>query len=432
MKGRWTWVFIVVLGLVAVLFIVSFRERKVRFVQPDGREFILRDVTFGTNHSQIIGNIFKKAAARVLPAKLKARFRINQLTVVPGAEMRELQTLVAWVDCSPPTNVVLRIRDDDGHEHAPERGHISTAGFGSTRIDSHLFTHFPRRSRFLTLRVYTETRTSRNYEGEFRVRNPAYRKYPTWKPEPLPITRETNDLTFTLTRFETGVRATNDFAWMGLDWTEIEYEYGPADFISGPWTPVEIVISDPTGNRIRRHRPTQGFITGVRLPSKLDARRRWIVSVPAMLWLDEPAWRIHLELERTARSGFRSNEIWEVNDIAVPRLGETNYVRQSTFRYGTNIVFEALATYEAGNRPFPNPIIKLEMKYPQRSSLRVFLQNVTDQRGERVFTTEFYLHPLSPESQRLNFRFVIHQMITVDFVARPELGTNRVLNPVRP
>jgi hypothetical protein len=429
---RW-WIYAALfLIVVAILLIAPSLGTKHRVVLPDGTEVILRDVTYGTTHRYLVGNIFQRTAAAVLPDKFKARLRISELGVPQHLDMAGVQTLVAWIEYSG-RQVSLRVCDDAGHEQLPYKPNASWQTLSSDRkVAGHVFSSFPRRSRFFTMRIYSREGMTEQFRGEFRVRNPAYGKHPAWTPEPLPIKRETNDLSFTLMRFETGVSGTNEFASMAPLWTEIEYEYGPPDFISGPWTPLDVVISDATGNRIRRYRPTQQYVVGIRPPSKsrtIDLRRRGVVSVPAMLWLDEAAWHIHLELERSGISGFRSNEIWEVNDVAVPRIGETNSVRQSIQRYGTNIVFESIAGYDAGNRPYVNPILKLEMGYLTRSDLRVFLQQVTDQRGRPVANSDFYLHPLSPESQRLNFRFVVHSVIALDFTAKPQFATNRVLNP---
>jgi len=430
---RWWWICVALLLIVvAVVVFGPFLGGKHRIVLPDGTEVVLREVTYGTTHRYLVGNIFQRTAWAVLPDKFKGRLRITQLGIPQDADIRGMQTLAAWVE--HPGQISLRVCDDAGHEQLPHRANASSQTFPSSRqrISGHVFSSFPRRSRFLTLRVYSYEGMTPRLRGEFRVRNPAYGKYPVWTAEELPIKRETNDLSFTVTRFETGVSGTNEFGSIAPLWTEIEYEYGPEDFVSGPWTPVVVTMSDATGNRIRRYRPTQQYVVGVRGPSKnrtIDLRRRGVVSVPAMLWLDEAAWQIHIELERTMRSGFRSNEIWEVNDVSVPRIGETNFVRQSIQRHGTNIVFEWLASYDAGNRPYVNPILKVQLNSPTRSSLRVFLQQVTNQLGQPVPSSDFYLHPLSPESQRLNFRFAVHAAVTLDFMAKPLLATNRVLNP---
>lgn len=431
MKGRWKYVALFLFLAVALFLVFRSLNQPAtnhRIALPNGGRILLRDLTLGTNHAYLAGNIFQKLAARILPSQLKARFRIKLLTVTPHDHTREALTLVAWVEDNPVTNIALRICDEAGREQSPERENVSTLTVADgARLSAHLFSSFPRRGRYLTLRAYSRT----NLHGEFRVANPAYRKYPVWRPEALPIKREANGFSFTLTRFSTGVQSTKEFAGMNRHWTEIEYEYGPPDFISGPWSPALVVLTDATGNRIQRQRPAQGLVTSIRpRPKNLspDPLRGGVVSLPVMLWQDEPAWNIHLELERRSDSGFRTNEFWDVNDVAIPDIGQTNYVKASTTRYAANVVFASLANYEAGNRPHRNPILKWEVKYPSPSSLRVFLQNVTDQHGRPIARSGFHVHPLPAESERLNFRFVIHQVISLDFLAKPQLAPTNVID----
>ena len=438
MKGRWKYVVLaLVLVIIVFLLLLSGQSGTHRLTLGDGTQFVLRELTYGTNHSYVPGNIFQRSMGRFLPLRLKTFFRVQELTVSPLRDAPDVQTLVAWVERKPATNVVLRITDDAGHEQPAERANAATVALGSNaRISGHVFSSFPRRARFVTLRAYSPTLGEQNFRGEFRVKNPAYRNYPTWTPDPLPIVRETNGLTFTLTRFETGVRAPPAFASMGSSWTELEYEYGPPGLITGPWNPTLVAIKDASGNAIGRQNPRQNFVTGPRPPGKgktLDPLRRGIVSLPAMLWLDEPAWEIRLDLERTARSNFRSNEIWEVNNVPIPRIGESNYVGQSFSHFGTNITFVGVA--QSTNITLVALVgektrnIKVTLDYPAASGVRVHLLKVTDQRGRTVGHSNFYVHPPPPQSERLNFRFAVHHALSLRFVAKPALATTNIINP---
>ena len=437
MKGRWKYVVFAIILIVVLLLLLRGQSTVHRIVLPDGTQLILREVTFGTNHRYVAGNIFQRSIARFLPKRLKGFFHIKELTIAPRLEPPDLQTLVAWVERKPATNVVLRVSDGAGHEQPVERANAATVALGANaRISGHVFASFPRRSRFLRLRAYSPTVAGQNLRGEFRVENPAYRKYPSWTPEPLPITRETNGVTFTLTRFETGVQPTPAFASMSSEWTELEFDYGPHGVISGPWNPTLVEIKDATGNVIRQTNPRQRFGTGPRPPgnrASIDLARRGMVSLPAMLWLDEPAWEIRLDLERTARSAFQSNEIWQVNDVPIPAIGESNYVGQSVSRYATNVTFVALA--QATNISFVSVVaektrnIKVTLDYPSASGVRVHLLKVTDQRGRNLGFSNFYVYPPPSASERLNFQFAIHQLVSLRFLAKPSLATTNIINP---
>ncbi len=343
------------------------------------------------------------------------------MQVTPEPAMRGTELLVTWIEINRSTNtIVARVADDSGLEQTSSRPNASGGALPSGAwVSAHEFSSFPRRSRFLTVRIYSMTGALLNPLAEFRVRNPAYVKYPVWTPEALPITRETNGLRFTVTQFNTGLYATGHLASMGSNWTEIIYDYE-----SGPWRPLEITISDAAGNRIYKRSPSQRMMAapmpaGIR--PTFDTSRRGMVSLPATLWLDEPAWKVTLQLERFQRASFPSNTWWEVKDVQVPPRGQTNRINAAPPDHGTNVIFKSLLVAGAH--------VRVELQRPRGSDLLATLLSVTDQRGTNFhFTLDsparpdvYLLHFAAADATTLNFRFAIHKRVILEFMAKPQL-----------
>lgn len=423
MRGRWKYVWaIAFVLLVAFIIVRQLRQpaTNARIVLPDGREIAVRGLTIGTNSTFVAGNLFQRTIGRKLPATLKARFKVREMQVRPDPAIRGTDLLVAWVEARPPTNIIVRVADDSGREQIAAQANASGGGLSSGGwLSAHAFSSFPRRTRFLTLRVYSVSAAPLNKLAEFRVANPACDKYPVWKPEPLPIMCETNGAKFTITHFNTGLYATGHVANMGSNWTEIIYNYE-----AGPWRPLVVTVTDATGNRIHQRTPMQRLAAGPRPPGKVlsDASTtQGVVSLPAMLWLNEPAWKVQLELEPSRRSSFPSNTWWELHDVAVPPRGQTNQIHASHPDHGTNVIFKSLAAVDGRFR--------IDLQRSKGSPLRVTLLQVTDHRGTKIAFAQasaanadaYVLDFAAAEAPTLNFRFAVHQRVTLEFLARPQL-----------
>jgi hypothetical protein len=425
---RWTWLAVIfLLLLVAAVVVWQFQRRQTisHVTLPDGRQITLRAVTVGTNSTYIAGNLFQRTVGPRLPAKLKARFKVQEMQLQPEPATRGIELLVAWLEVSPATNaitdmIIARVADDAGHEQVASRANASGGALPSGGwVSAHEFSSFPRRSRFLTVRAYSIKGGRLDHLAEFRVRNPAYGKYPVWTPEGMPITRETNGLRFTVTQFNTGLYATGHLASMGSNWTEIIYDYE-----SGPWRPLEITISDAAGNRIYKRTPSQRMMAApmpAGIKPAFDTWRKGMVSLPATLWLDEPAWKVNLHLERFQRGSFPSNTWWEVKDVRVPPRGQTNRVNASHPDHGTNVIFKSLVVSGAH--------IRVELQRPRGSDVLATLLAVTDERGTNFhFTLDspgrpdaYLVHFAAADATSLNFRFAVHKRVTLEFVAKPQL-----------
>src|SRR5262249_28376044 len=99
----------------------------------------------------------------------------------------------------------------------------------------------PRREKTFELRLYDQTR---NLIGKFNVRNPVYRDYPTWKPESLPATHTTGDLTVSL------VGLTNRWVSGRYEGLEVRRFSLTPDFrLPADWELSDIDVEDATGNR---------------------------------------------------------------------------------------------------------------------------------------------------------------------------------------
>lgn len=419
---KYLWLLLFLLAAVAILFgRCSLPGTGKRVMLPDGREISVRAVTVGTNSIFTTGNLFRRTVARVLPRKFKARLNVAEMQVKSDPRLRGIDFLTVWVEIRPPIpNIIARVGDDSGREQVAERPNASGGMLPSGgAISAHVFSSFPRRSRHLTVRVYAVTAAPLTNLATFRVPNPAYKKYPVWKPEPLPIIRETNGLTFTVTRFNTGLYATGHQANMGSNWTEIIYNYE-----AGPWRPEILTITDATGNLLQERAPSGRWGARPRPPG--EPLPTWpltqgVVTLSAMLWQEEPAWKVHLELERWQRSRFPSNTWWDVPEVAVPPRGQTNQLNLAAKHYGTNVIFKSLAV--VGNR------VRVELHRPKDSPIRVTLLQVTEPGGTNILFTRdtpagvdaYLLDFKAADARALNFRFAIHHRVTLEFLAKPQL-----------
>ena len=201
----------------AILWFARSRQAIQTVVLPDGSRFTLLKVTSGTNHTCRFDHRWQDFLYPVLPPNL--RVRLSARVIEWNSLNRD--SVMVWFrrDGLPSagveaTRIYLSAADDHGLESPLQqmadttrtRGSLKTAtNTTGTQFSGWELMGFPKRSRHFNIVVRCPTSTELTRAGEFRIPNPARRRFPVWTAEALPATRKTNGLEVTLTKLETGM-----------------------------------------------------------------------------------------------------------------------------------------------------------------------------------------------------------------------------------
>jgi hypothetical protein len=194
------------------------------------------------------------------------------------------------------------------------------------------FNAFPRRQGKLVVRVQEQSNGGQEMsEQKFVVSNPAGGKsFAKWTGEPLPATKEDNDVSVTLTKLVAGADMpyqrnqddADDAANKGVQAVfHVERNGTPAR----NWQPVSVETSDATGNRV------SGSISQNNWQDNNDT-----VTYQYGLWPDEPAWKVKFEFSQ--QSDFADNELWTVKNIPVQPGRQQDFWNLINRRNATNSV----------------------------------------------------------------------------------------------
>jgi RNA polymerase sigma factor (sigma-70 family) len=165
---------------------------------------------------------------------------------------------------------------------------------------------FPRRSKNLRLRLYQPDGTGKMVRvAEFPVRNPGFRKEPTWIPEPLPIRRQTNGLVLTLTKATVGIPPPGPviapYSLQVGEWSEFHFRVTQECKPAVGWTIKEMWISDAIGKPVRVSGEDNSSFNGQFNRTDGDeivCLHRWD------FWSEEPAWKFRVHFEHPDKPGY--------------------------------------------------------------------------------------------------------------------------------
>ena len=243
----------------AAAFVVSrFLSALPSVTLPDGKQVIIQAVTYGTNHTVLHGSETLGKIQQHLPITRRWFAPVFALRMPTSEESLVLHFSVYDPAKSEYLSVKLeRFSVIDEHGCTFIRNHWgSSHGNQRFSVTSVRMPVFPRRQKSFTVRMKLA-----NYPAiDFNVKNPVPPNTNEWTPEPLPATRQTNDLTVTLTKLI--VRKEDSYAAPFHD----IYENGTN---RNSWYGVSRTFRDATGN-------TSG----------------------TFLCLHERAWKLELELRR--------------------------------------------------------------------------------------------------------------------------------------
>ncbi|HEX4644154.1 MAG TPA: hypothetical protein VH598_00940, partial [Verrucomicrobiae bacterium] len=155
------------------------------------------------------------------------------------------------------------------------------------------------------------------------------------------------------------------------------------------------------------------------------------------LWLEEPAWKLQVELSRTA--DFPPEELWLVKGVPVPADGESSEVHAKTNMYGAGLEFLSLSS--------PNAVVPNNIAMPGHYNLHaevvseagiahLTLVAVKDDQGREVRATDyltfgpndFHVIPrcigldILKDAKSLDVTFAFSESVKVEFLAKPVMG----------
>ena len=191
---------------------------------------------------------------------------------------------------------------------------------------------FPRRSGKFFVRVQEQSNNGQEMaDRQFVIHNPARGSFAQWTPEPLPSTKEDDDVSVTLTKLTGGADMPyqrnqdnpDDAANKGVQAVfHVERNGKPVT----NWQPVSVETTDATGNHV------SGNISGNQWQDNNDT-----VICQYGLWPDEPAWKLKFEFSQ--QSDFAANELWTVQNIPLQPGRQQDFWNSINRRNGTNSVF---------------------------------------------------------------------------------------------
>lgn len=289
-----------VLGFLTLitLLLVYGRERppQVTYQLNDGTTVYLKAVTFGKKHQ-----VSKNMWVSWFPFPKES---YDQVT--------ERESLVFWLFLEPKTarntvaynwSTLNTVLDENGCWVLQQDSKSSTFG---PRVrpgvpESKLYVKpiiveaFPRRGKKLVLRL-ADVRGSEP-TLEFEADNPVRKEFPEWKADSLPLTRTIGNVTLTLDELTTdkplepGVRP----AVGRPHYTRANFSIREAYIPTNAWEPVEISISDATGNEVTNRNDGHDFVV------VLDKEKsgKIVVEMTRGLCPLEPVWKMRVKLMKS-------------------------------------------------------------------------------------------------------------------------------------
>lgn len=390
---------------------------------PDGASVGLVGITFHNPQAVAVGSAWDRLLAFGRTAGAASEWRVT----LPGDEAPIVWLGYSrgyfWRNSDFPRTV---LRSSSGDEWLGERAGggaigspLGESGSPFAELEGRSFDIFPRRQRLLTLRIYQHTGgwgPAPERWVDFSVPNPAFRKYPTWTPEPFPVVRRSGDLKVALTSLRTGVEfptGSTPAPMPSQAATFATFHLTRNDAPAPEWEPVELAYSDATGNqlsgyedRLTRNGDEIGFPLYGQLPS------------------DESAWKVRAEFSRCHSQSAKPDHLWTVPYVPVPRF-DADFGWQSI-----RVAPGMLLLTQLGCKPTSGAaILNVRLQARAGRNLRLVLRGVDDAgrsiteddarwktlRGGEM--PEWQL-TLSPKVRSLHLTLSGFESRTVEFLAR--------------
>jgi hypothetical protein len=290
-------------AIVATLIFSMLRPQVITL--KDGTKLTLVAVSYGKHH------VFK--GIKTTSSGLHGRLAVDTTN----------QTLVVWIKSERKSgqwqngqwpNFQLMVYDTANTACVASWQSTGTQIKRGVYVQGYTLNAFPRRDKKMILRVaaWGNMGGMRVAKGQFDISNPGPRHFPQWVPEPMPDTQSDGDLDVTLTRcvagargFMFGARAQSKDPLQKC--VRVAFHVEQHGNTATNWQPVSIETSDATGN----HLAMNGW------SSSRDENGDPILNYQWGLWPEEPAWKLRVEMSRTAR--FANSELWAITNVPVGR-----------------------------------------------------------------------------------------------------------------
>jgi hypothetical protein len=308
----WSVVSILIIGLAAGAYWWLSRPQVITF-NDDARVTLLA-VQYGKRHAPPTVKASSTPAARA-PARGRGSFTTTN------------DTLVLWVrqqyDASGNQYHSFQYYVYDKANTACVQTYSRNYSGGNQRgndVVAVQFSAFPRRQGKLVVRVQEQGNGGQEMsEQKFVISNPARDSFAKWTAEPLPTTKEDDDLSVTLKKLTAGANLAitrnqdnpDDPANKGAEAVfRVERNGKPVS----NWEPVSVETSDATGNQLTVNKVNQnGWQNGWAQNAWANDEDKFAYQYA--LWPDEPAWKIKVEFSQ--QSDFSPGEIWTAQNVPV-------------------------------------------------------------------------------------------------------------------
>ena len=435
-KGIVIFALLVIAGIVAAFVWRSVLSSPAQYVTISGQTYRFAGITYGTNHvmSSWLGRLVNR-----LPQSVA-----NILTPIAGSgrvqtTTTEKPSVCVWFEprgstsaAAGGTTVEALLADEHGTVGGPQKISFAIGGMASTWF-YFTFADMPRRSRTIECALYeyvTPPSQSGKYNEVGRVHfpNPLYAQYPQWHPEALPAARTNGDLVVTLDNFVSGVSGSAVTEYDSHGGQKVvrsragigEEPQAAFDLTFSPgktncvWTFAGGEFSDATGNHI--HSTSWGNSANH-------------VSMGPVLWPGESAWRLKLELKRSA--GLEPDELIVFRNVPVPELGATNKPSVTNMVGGMEMdltEFERLPniTGNSWNSDQASDIHAHHSTLPKDMSLDFVSVETEDQQKIEVVSQswsennyDIWLKAIPTNATRLNITYALQKTRTVEFMVKP-------------
>jgi hypothetical protein len=295
---------------------------------------------------------------------------------------------------------------------------------------------FPRRQGKFVVRVQENSNNGQEMSDQkFVISNPARRLFTKWTAEPLPATKEDEDLSVTLTKLVFGADTTyqrnqdnpDDPVNKGV---QAVFHVQRNSKTASNWQPVSVVTTDATGNHVNGSCNTQWN------GDEGTTTYQW------GLWSDEPAWKIKFEFSQ--QSDFAGNELWTVQNIPLQpgrqqdfynyaRNSRTNAIVAETDLNGVHLkIFPAKQFTDVSPNSQPQGGLTIQTDQALPDGMRMTLVKLTDDqnndvgywdngsgRNNNITYCRYALRDISGVTN-LNVTVALHKSRFVEFTSKPE------------
>jgi len=277
-------------------------------------------------------------------------------------------------------------------------------------------------------------------DKKFVISNPARGSSMKWTAEPVPATKEDDDLSVTLTKLTAGANMPYQRNQDNLDdpvnkGVEAVFHVERNGKPVSNWQPVSVETADATGNHIG------GGISQNNWQDNNDT-----VIYQYGLWPDEPGWKVKFEFSQ--QSDFADSELWTVQNLPLQpgrqrdfntnaRNSRTNAPVAETDLNGVHLkLFPAKQFTDVGQNNYMQGGLQIQTDSALPDGMRMTVVKLTDDQsndvtffdngtmrnatGNTTSTTYRYGLRAIDGITNLNLTIALHKSRFVEFTAEPE------------